>query len=125
LFDAYVATIEELRRARPALVIAHVTVPLGAIPSRLGSAALTFIGRRPPQLSQNAARHEFNERLRDRFAPVEPLFDLAAIEAGGRVHPPALDRRFTDDGGHLNARGRRRVAGAFVEFLERLASSRR
>jgi len=123
LFDAYVKTMRALQQAREDVAVGHMTIPLRAVPPGLLMAGMRLLGRPHPQLVQNAARHEFNERLRDRFAAAGYFFDLAAIESGGCAAAPALQRRFTDDGGHLNARGRRHVAAEFVRFLTQLARS--
>lgn len=123
VFDAYVKTIDRLRLARPDLLIAHVTVPLRSVPPPVVSAGLRLLGRTHPQFAQNDARQRFNARLRDRYAATAPFFDLAALESGGQGAAPALARCFTDDGGHLNGRGRLQVAAAFVEFLQDLARS--
>ena len=124
LFDAYVRTMDHVREIRPDLAIAHVTIPVRAVPPAVVGAAMKLMGREHPQWAQNAARHEFNERLRDRYGSTEPLFDLAAFESGGRVDTPALASRFTRDGGHLNGRGRRELARRFVEFLQGLSGGR-
>jgi hypothetical protein len=62
----------------------------------------------------------------------KPLFDIAAIQS----HRPdgslvldgsgyeAMDNSYTYDGGHLNATGRQRVAGAFWWLLARVAGWR-
>jgi lysophospholipase L1-like esterase len=80
-----------------------------------------------PGDGDNAARHAFNEALRERYA-TEPLFDLAGFEAmradgsrstvahGGR-RIPTLAAEHTDDGGHLNAGAQRAAAAAFLETL--------
>ena len=59
------------------------------------------------------------------------MFDLAAYEStgpdGGRAGVmrdgqaiPALAPGWTDDGGHLNAAGRQRIAEQFLAFLAHL-----
>ena len=66
-------------------------------------------------------RHLFNELLRKQYAG--KLFDLAAIE-GARCsfdrdgkQWPCLREELTDDGGHLNALGRKEAGRAFVDAV--------
>ncbi len=122
LFDAYAQMIDRLQRHRPDLLMAHVTMPLRAVPGGVVTTARRLLGQRHPQIAANAARDAFNARLRARYGPTSPLFDLAAIQSGGRSAAPALLSRYTDDGGHLNEAGRRDVAREFLDFLERLAA---
>lgn len=121
LFEAYLQMTERLQRERPDLVLAHVTMPLRSVPTGIVATARRLLGQRHPQSAANAARHAFNELLRERCGSVAPLFDLAAIESGGRDAAPRLLPLYTDDGGHLNRQGRQVVAERFVDFLERLA----
>ena len=122
LFDAYAQMIDRLQRRRQNLLIAHVTMPLRAVPGGVISTARRLLGQRHPQLAANAARDAFNARLRARYGPTSPVFDLAAIQSGGPDAAPALLPRYTEDGGHLNEAGRRVVAREFLDFLERLAA---
>jgi hypothetical protein len=121
LFDEYVQTMERLQRRRPELTLGHVTIPLRSVPTGLVSTARRLLGQRHPQLARNRARHAFNIRMRERYSGTSTLFDLAAIESGDRVTDPALLSSYTEDGGHLNERGRRVVAEGFLDFLDRLA----
>ena len=77
--------------------------------------------------ADNVLRNAFNEKLRERVAG-EPLFDLAKVEstradgssssfAQGGQQQHSLAQEYTDDGGHLNALGRRRAAIEFVRVL--------
>ena len=66
--------------------------------------------------------------LREAYEGKEPLFDIAGIESvgpGGERESfdvkgksfPALVPAYTDDGGHLNALGRKVVAEKLLVFL--------
>lgn len=124
LFEAYVAMHERLRARYPRVTFVPVTVPLTVVasgPKAWLKAQLTGAPRWGAE--ENAARHRFNTRLRARFVG-QPLFDLAALEAtrpdgsGERfAGVPALAPAWTDDGQHLNARGRRHVAEALLTLL--------
>ena len=83
---------------------------------------------------ENATREAFNALVRQTYAGKEPVFDVAALES---THPdgtretyaldghdyPALVPAYSDDGGHLNARGQVRLASAFVSLLASLPRS--
>ncbi len=127
LFDAYVETIEALRRDAPAVCVAHVTMPLRSIDDSLRGRLRRLAGR-DDEVDRNSARAAFNAALRAKFRDKDPFFDLAAIEATtpegalvGRRYAgqtvPELYGKYTFDGGHLNELGRRICAQAFVAFL--------
>ncbi len=73
---------------------------------------------------QNVKRHQFNQLLRARYGGSASLFfDLAAVtssgcsfERDGKQWPCLLDG-LTDDGGHLNALGRKRAGRAFIDAV--------
>lgn len=129
VFREYREGIDRLKAANPGLTIVHITVPLtsGEAPAR---ALIKRILGKPTVLDANAKRNEFNALLRQTYGSRESLFDLAALEstlsdgsrsfaARGADTVYTLASEYTDDGGHLNARGRRHVA---VPFLGLLAS---
>lgn len=76
----------------------------------------------------NARRYAFNQALREHYGAAGGLFDIAALEsASGRVgfeyrnqRIEALDPALTDDGGHLNSLGQRRIGSALVHHLASL-----
>jgi hypothetical protein len=129
LFAEYAKAMDDLQRQRPDIVIAHITVPLRAIPGGIGWTVRRLLGKRPPQIAHNAARDEFNKLLLARYGASGRVFDLASVEARtpeGAVTPGRqLFAGYTNDGGHLNPQGRRVVAEAFLQFFKRLASPRR
>jgi hypothetical protein len=72
-------------------------------------------------------REQFNELMRAEYGPKE-LFDLAKFEStypdgtrerGDKSHF-ALVPDYTDDGGHLNARGREVICVQWLDFLSSL-----
>jgi hypothetical protein len=80
-------------------------------------------------------RDEYNRLLRATYAGREPVFDLARVEStapdGTRVTvtwngitAPALSPAYTDDGGHLNARGRLAAAREFLTVLAQASSQK-
>jgi len=131
LFTEYKGTMAALRRDYPGVAFVHVTVPLlrkekatlkGYVKKILGRSDGFFAN------SHNVKRNQYNELLLRHYAGSEPVFDLASIQAahqdgthevftsGGRSYQ-ALAPEYTDDGGHLNALGRRVVAEQFLIFL--------
>lgn len=134
LLGHYARAVSHLRAHCPDLRVVHVTTPLRRMP--LGARALARRALRRPEdgLRANAARAAYNAGLAARFGD-DPLFDLAAAESGrpggrtaGRRHAgrvvPSLAPEYTDDGGHLNARGRAVVARALARFLHDLDGRR-
>jgi hypothetical protein len=130
LFQAYQSTLRTLQERHSRTTFVHLTVPLTTDPGGVKSLAKRMLGRETP-LSQNARREEFNALLRKAYAGREPLFDLARIEStspDGKPRTvdvdgmavPVLVEAYSDDGGHLNAVGRRRVARELVAFLAAL-----
>jgi lysophospholipase L1-like esterase len=128
LFERYRAALAELRARHPRTAFVHVTAPLTAVQGGPRAWIKSLLGREPGGLEENARREQFNALLRQAYRGREPLFDLARVEStgpDGRVE--ALDRRgrpvpylapaWTDDGGHLNAEGRRRAARELVSVL--------
>jgi hypothetical protein len=130
LFSRYQESIRALQARHPRTTFVHLTVPLTAVRSGLKAWVKRLIGRDRSR-EENARRDEFNALMRGAYQGKEPLFDLARIEATGadgqvETHAwgerrvPALVGAYTDDGGHLNEPGRRRVARELVGFLAAL-----
>jgi hypothetical protein len=128
LFSAYRQTIEELRRSHPGTVFVHVTLPLTSEPAGWKALAKRLLGRSPAGMAENLRREEYNRMVREAYAGREPLFDLARVESTAPdgtpvrerwrgVAAPALAGQYTDDGGHLNADGRRRAARKLIAVL--------
>lgn len=128
LFEEYRREVDALRAARPGVVIVHVTMPLWVDTGIIDHWGTIALGKATPIRALNAARHKYNELLRQAYRGKAPFFDLAAYEArrpdgttsdvrydGARV--PALAPEWTTDGGHLNEAARRRMAEAFLVTL--------
>lgn len=130
LFAEYREAIDTLQARHPALTIIHVTIPLQVDPGTLFHWRTIVRGKHTPLRTLNAVRMRYNRLLRSAYEGDEPVFDLAHVEATrrdgsaararmGRDDVPFLAPEWTDDGGHLNEAGRRRLAEAFLASLAR------
>lgn len=131
VFTAYKKAVREIESERPGLRVIHMTVPLTDGKPTLKERIKRILGRSEIEYEGNIKRNRFNEMLRTEYEGKAPLFDLARMESvrsdgtratfrsGGRDYD-MLAGEYTDDGGHLNVRGRIRVAGPFIAFLSGL-----
>lgn len=123
VFARYRDAMRALAVRRPSVLLGHMTVPLVRVRTGPRAWAQQVLGRTSPRIADNANREVFNDLLRREYAGREPLFDLADLEsvATGASSPKVTSRSlrasYTDDGGHLNALGRRHVAREFLTFL--------
>jgi hypothetical protein len=133
VFRAYRESVERVRAAHPDLRIAHVTTPLVVRRQPLKD-FLRQLLRKPSYADADAARAEYNRLLWAEYGTRDPVFDLARLEAtrpDGTVESHRyrgesvvnLVPAFTDDGAHLNAAARRRVAEQFLVFLASAAAA--
>ncbi len=135
VFARYVETFATLRASFPRTTFVHMTVPLTGDARNLTRVAKNAIkkllGRHVFNYKDNIKINQFNDLLRGRYLGKEPVFDLASIEsthadgtrvmvreAGMTVY--SLASEYTNDGGHLNERGRRIVALELLRFLAAL-----
>lgn len=131
LFNHYAKTMTALRSTYPRTTFMHVTVPLTIAPPVWRLLAGRVLNRPVHSVADNIVRNRYNDLVRRAYAGNEALFDLALHEVNGRGivrgdargHFWALDSRLTDDGGHLNAEGRRTVATAFLDCLTQVRLS--
>lgn len=129
VFKRYKSTVDKVKQAYPNLTILHFTVPLtsnhGGVQAyikRVKDFVKIVLGKL--NYYDNSMRNRFNEMMRKEYLGKEPLFDLARIENGkgaGNLDPDdySLFPGYTDDGGHLNERGRKIVSKQFLVFLSK------
>jgi hypothetical protein len=128
LFATYDKTMAGLEKDYPNLTLVHVTAPLTTVQTGAKAWLKKGMGKSVWGEAENARRNAFNEKLVARYSGKAPVFDLASWESrrgdGGRhtfdhegKAVPALLPGFSDDGGHLNATGKRYVGGALLRFL--------
>ena len=136
MFRSYDRTIRVLRIGFPHLRFLHVTAPLTTARTGSGArAAVDALRRRTPDgLVDNSRREEFNDLVRRIYDGREPVFDLAMAEstaASGAQETHDLHGRpvaslvpaYTNDGGHLNALARLKIARQLVSAIASLADA--
>jgi lysophospholipase L1-like esterase len=89
-------------------------MPLKSNPSGFALAVKKMLGRTIRPEADNIRRNAFNARLREKYA--HSLFDLADCEATDKACA-SLRPEYTNDGGHLNALGRKIIGRAFLSVL--------
>ena len=124
LFSYYQTTIDEIKLTYPQLVIVHSTVPLTVHAVSLKQRIkLLLMGD-----VDNVKRNHYNALLRRAYQKKEPLFDIAAAEStypdgkkslfsyrGDKYE--SLVKMYSNDGGHLNDIGRKKVALHFLKMF--------
>lgn len=127
LFQRYESTMARLGGQLPDLQIVHATMPLTAEPPGWKTWLKRQLGRATWTDDANRRRGEYNEQVRSRLLP-EETFDVARLEsvradgsvsafAAGAKRVETMAAEYTDDGGHLNEQGRRKVAAEFLHTL--------
>ena len=127
VFKKYQTTIETLRNKFPQIVFLHTTVPLNAKPTGIKQFIKSLIGYSSNYELENINRNIFNSMLIEHYK-TEAIFDLAGIEStysdgtretfsnNGKLYY-SLISQYTDDGGHLNAKGGRIAAENLIHLL--------
>lgn len=126
VFSEYRDMMNRLQAKYPQTTFVAMTVPLTYQKTGIKTWIKSVIGKKDIwEYEDNMRRAEFNELVRKELADT-PLFDLASVEsngesvkAGGREFS-AMTPEYTDDGGHLNAKGRVVVAESLLSFLANL-----
>jgi hypothetical protein len=118
IFYEYSECLSDLESKYPKVHFLKVTAPLMIKPNRLKTIMRRVSGKTLRTGADSLKRNMFNEALREKFG--EDLFDLAKHEStslGGDQTSTYLLSEYTDDGGHLNAAGRRIIGRQFLLFL--------
>lgn len=128
IFSHYTQTMKKIQSKYSKLKLLHVTVPLKVAESGVKARIKKVIGRRLVDNEENIKRNQFNAMMRATYGKSGELFDLAEHEStlsgGGRAtfvedgtEYFGLASEWSDDGGHLNRSGRKRIAKALLLFL--------
>lgn len=118
LAQQYLHALDELQGQFPDATFIPATMPLTTIQAGPRAWAKKVLGRKPDGQDANIRRGLFNRVVRQSCGCDRLLFDIAAMESCSSRKIESLDPRLTDDGGHLNALGRRLAAKALLEVLE-------
>ncbi|MDY6934872.1 MAG: hypothetical protein SVZ03_11725 [Spirochaetota bacterium] len=125
VFNYYKSAMMRLKNRYPKTLFIHVTVPLMREAKGPKAFIKSIIGR-----DHNIVRNQFNDLLREEYDK-NRIFDLARFEStypkgqrearkkGGK-YSYSLIPEYTDDGGHLNEKGRKIIAEQFLIFLSEL-----
>lgn len=125
LFTDYRNIMDELIANHPNITFIHVTAPLRRVDSGPGVWIREILGRENKSKIKNVQRNRFNQMIHATYGN-QPILDLAAAEStypNGKRHTfkyegdtvyYALIDDYTNDGGHLNELGKRKVASDFL-----------
>lgn len=130
MFATYRDRIKTLKAKYPALKVVHITMPLTTVEPAPKAWIKGMLGRVTAR-DLTVKRNHFNTLLKQTYAGVDPVFDLAEVESTygdssrsyfmrGNQKIYTLAPELTIDGGHLNELGRRMAAERFLLFLASL-----
>lgn len=128
---AYLDAVGRLKAKYPNVKLMHFTAPLTSRSEGKKAALKRFFGIQDEAARSNAAREAYNAILRAELEKEGALLDIAALEAsndegkaevltGPQGSFMELRPEYTYDGGHLNEKGRKKVAEEFIALLARL-----
>jgi len=121
VFKDYKGNITKLKTTFPKTVFIHLTVPLKVVQTGIKAWIKTIIGKQIGGYAKNIKRNEYNKLLINEYSETDRVFDLAMVEStredgtrqtfteSGKTYY-SLNPDYTDDGGHLNEKGRKRLA---------------
>ena len=130
VFSYYRTTMDSLKSRYPRIQFVHVTVPLTLRSPAWKRAIKTILGIEDKSTAEAEKRNAFNTMLTKHYRD-EPVFDLAQVEStrpdgsrksiikDGKTLYMLADE-YTDDGGHLNAVGRKVAARELIRVLASL-----
>jgi hypothetical protein len=129
VFDDYKTIMSRLKESYPRTKFIHMAVPLTVTKTSFKTWIKVTIKKKDIwEYDDNIKRNRFNELLRKEYNGKEPVFDLAKVESthpDGRMETFTKDGanyyslvpNYTDDGGHLNEKGREIVAEQLLILL--------
>jgi hypothetical protein len=136
IFDGYSAAMKELKDRYPDTKFLHVTVPIRSVPKGakryLKQTVKLLIGKQG-FFEDNMMRRHFNDLLNNAYSETGLFFDLALLESvnangfgcyaqKGAEKVSVMAPEYTEDGGHLNSQGRKKVAEQLLIILAEIAS---
>jgi hypothetical protein len=135
IFDGYNDALEGLKERYPNTKFLHVTVPIRSVPKQvkryLKQTVKLLIGR-PGFFEDNMMRHSYNDLLNNAYSKTGLFFDLARTESvnasgfgcyalKGTERVSVMAPEYTEDAGHLNSLGRKKVAEQLLIILAEIA----
>jgi hypothetical protein len=132
VFFEYKKTMDILIDEFPKTKFLHVTAPLTARQGGAKALVKKLIGKPIGGYDDNMKRAQYNTFLRKAYDGKAPIFDLAKIEStsyngkrssftrNGTIYYSVVPE-YTNDGGHLNKKGRKVVAEQLLIFLANLS----
>ncbi|MCP4150476.1 MAG: hypothetical protein GY757_22200 [bacterium] len=122
VFQYYKKTMKQLEEKYPNILFIHSTIPYYKKSGGVKNILKNLTGK-----DNNINRNRFNRLLTKEYKE-ERIFDLGKFEStypDGKRETSAkniftLVTQYTDDGGHLNAKGREIIALQFLDFLASL-----
>jgi hypothetical protein len=128
VFSSYKDTMARLKADFPMTTFVHFTIPLVSRQKGIKPLLKRILGRQVRGFGDNLTREKLNSLLRKEYSDKGPLFDLALFEStrldgshlvyelNGEKYS-ALEDSYTDDGGHLNQKGRKFIAEQLLVFM--------
>ena len=131
VFKDYKRNITKLKTTFPKTVFVHFTVPIKVVQTGIKAWIKTILGKQIGGYAKNIKRNEYNKLLIDEYSGTDHVFDLAMVEStceegtrqtfteNGKTYY-SLNPNYTYDGGHLNEKGRKKVAEQLLIYLVNL-----
>jgi|SaaInlV_110m_DNA_1040235.scaffolds.fasta_scaffold00317_15 hypothetical protein len=128
VFSRYKHAVESIRDKNPETIIIHFTVPLTTLQTGIKAWIKNIIGKPLGGFQSNIVRNQYNDFLIKEFSGKDKIFDVAKYEStlpngqrskykDGDSTYYSLAYEYTDDGAHLNKKGRKYIAEKFLLFL--------
>jgi len=136
IFDGYSTALDALKDRYPNAKFLHVTVPIRSTPKgakKYMKQTIKLLIGKPGFFEDNMMRQNYNDLLRNAYSKTGLFFDLAHVEAvnssgfgcysqKGTEEVYVIAPEYTEDGGHLNSLGRKKVAEQLLIILAEIAS---
>ncbi|WP_321391026.1 hypothetical protein [uncultured Desulfuromusa sp.] len=128
IFEYYQSVMLKINADFPDIKLIHLTAPLKVNKTSWKTTVKKMLGRDLWEYADNVARNRYNKMVLDAFGGTGLVFDIASAEATqtdgsinsfdykGDTYLAMIDD-YSDDGGHLNEKGRRHVAIKLLNFL--------
>lgn len=131
LFSYYKNMIERLKSKFPKIIFIHSTMPLVMVQDGPKALIKKILGKPIGGVDENIKLNEYNRLILEEYGAKDPIFDLAKAESAYPDKTQSFTSNngkflltlvpiYTDDGGHLNSRGRVQVAVELLQLLSKV-----